>query len=154
MVKKGTITNPDVSCGIFILNHKNKVLIAHPPISGGRLGSYSIPKGGMEESETYEQTAIRETKEECNIDVSPHINSLRYIGNAVYKHRKKVIHCFAIKLPKEYIDICEVKCNTFTNNGDPELCNFKWSSTKKAKKKLHYCQSGMLEIIENHYNIK
>ena len=52
------------SCGAIIVNDKNQVLLVKQT-----LGHYSFPKGHVEAGETEEETAIRETKEETNIDI-------------------------------------------------------------------------------------
>lgn len=50
------------SCGIAVFKD-DKVLLVHHNI-----GHWGLPKGHVEEGETEEETAIRETKEETNID--------------------------------------------------------------------------------------
>lgn len=51
------------SCGCIILNDK-KVLLVHQ-----NKGNWGFPKGHVEDNETEQETAIREVKEETNIDV-------------------------------------------------------------------------------------
>ena len=50
------------SCGIMVFDN-DKVLLVHQ-----NEGHWSLPKGHVEENETEEETAIRETKEETNVD--------------------------------------------------------------------------------------
>ena len=52
------------SCGCIIINDKNEVLLIHH-----NAGHWDFPKGHVELGETEVQTAIREVKEETNIDV-------------------------------------------------------------------------------------
>ncbi len=52
------------SCGAIIVNDKSQVLLVKQT-----LGHYSFPKGHVEPGETEEETAIREVKEETNIDI-------------------------------------------------------------------------------------
>ena len=52
------------SCGCIVMNEKNEILLIHH-----NLGHWDFPKGHMEEGETEVETAIREVKEETNIDV-------------------------------------------------------------------------------------
>ena len=52
------------SCGCIVFNN-GKVLVEES-ISG----FYGFPKGHIENGESEEECAIRETKEECNLDVS------------------------------------------------------------------------------------
>jgi 8-oxo-dGTP diphosphatase len=59
---------PRVGLGVIIVNEDGKILI------GKRKGSlaekYSIPGGHLELGETFEAGAIREIKEETNLDIS------------------------------------------------------------------------------------
>ena len=50
------------SCGIVVFDGDKVLLIKH---NGGHT---SFPKGHVEEGETYEETALRETKEETGIE--------------------------------------------------------------------------------------
>ena len=52
------------SCGCIIINDKDEVLLIHH-----NAGHWDFPKGHVEEGETEIETAIREVKEETNIDV-------------------------------------------------------------------------------------
>ena len=52
------------SCGAIIVNDNNQVLLVKQT-----LGHYGFPKGHVEIGETEEETAIREVKEETNIDI-------------------------------------------------------------------------------------
>ncbi|MBI9008417.1 MAG: NUDIX domain-containing protein [Tenericutes bacterium] len=51
------------SCGCVVFNEEKKVLLVRM-----RQGHYSFPKGHVEENESEYQTAIREVKEETNIE--------------------------------------------------------------------------------------
>lgn len=59
---------PTVGIGVIIVNKKNEILI------GKRIGTfvpkYSIPGGGLEVGETFEEAAIREIKEETNLTIT------------------------------------------------------------------------------------
>lgn len=52
------------SCGAIIINDKKEILLVKQT-----KGHYSFPKGHVESGETEIETAIRETKEETNIDI-------------------------------------------------------------------------------------
>ena len=70
------------SCGCIILNDKNEILLVLQTA-----GHWGLPKGHVEEGETEEQTAIREVKEETNVDVIVNTN-LRY--SMVYSPKEDV----------------------------------------------------------------
>ena len=50
------------SCGIVVFNNNKVLIIKH------NKGHYGLPKGHVEDNETEFETAIREVKEETNID--------------------------------------------------------------------------------------
>lgn len=52
------------SCGAIVFDGDKVLIVKH------RAGHVDFPKGHMEEDETEEETAIREVKEETNIDIS------------------------------------------------------------------------------------
>lgn len=92
MIKKETI-----SCGGVVV-HNSSVLILHN-ISG----KWVLPKGTKETGESLEQTAIREVKEETNIDGTIH----EYITETNYSFIKdnitynKTVHWF-LMMPYSY----------------------------------------------------
>lgn len=51
------------SCGCVVIHNGQVLLVKH------NKGHWDFPKGHVEENETEKQTAIREVKEETNIDV-------------------------------------------------------------------------------------
>lgn len=53
----------EISCGSITFNGDNVLLIKH------NHGHIDFPKGHIEDGETFEETAVRETKEETNINV-------------------------------------------------------------------------------------
>lgn len=60
------------SCGCIILDNNMVLLVKH------NAGHWDFPKGHVENNETEEQTAIREVKEETNMDVEI-IPGYRYV---------------------------------------------------------------------------
>ena len=70
------------SCGCIIFNEKGEILLLHQ-----NAGHWGLPKGHVEEGETEEQTAIREVKEETNIDV---IINANYRYSMVYSPKENV----------------------------------------------------------------
>ena len=64
-----------------IIIHDNKLLVffRRKFINGKEITYYAIPGGHLEDSETLEETCIREIKEELNLDIS----LLGYLGKLV-----------------------------------------------------------------------
>lgn len=78
----------EISCGTITF-YKNKVLL----IKQNR-GYVGFPKGHMEPGETEEETAIRETKEETNIDVKLYKEHKYYINYVINNHINKDVIFF------------------------------------------------------------
>jgi len=68
----------------YLLN-ENKVLVTKYK-KGNRIGFYDTPGGKIEEGETAEQAAIRETKEETGLDVK----NLKYKGNMIVEYPNRI----------------------------------------------------------------
>jgi 8-oxo-dGTP diphosphatase len=58
---------PRVGLGIIIVNDKGEILVGKR--KGGHAQKYSIPGGHLDLGETFEAGAIREVKEETNLDI-------------------------------------------------------------------------------------
>ena len=70
-----------VSCGGVVI-HDGKVLLLYIKLNGRFMG-WVLPKGTVEPGETYQQTALREVKEETNSDAE----IVKYIGKTQYTFR-------------------------------------------------------------------
>jgi len=57
----------EISAGLLIVQ-QNKILLCHPT-NAPWYGTYTIPKGKVEEDETFVEAAIRETYEEVGIKI-------------------------------------------------------------------------------------
>ena len=109
------------SAGLAII-YDNKILLAHTT-SRGWFGSYSIPKGGIDKSESNLDAAIRETKEEVGItipknliDKTEHtftVSTKKYGNKIVYYYVVKIsdlsqIGLKDLKVPKKQLQLEEV----------------------------------------------
>ena len=56
--------NKEKSCGAIIINDKDEILIIQH-----KKGHWAFPKGHVENNETEIETALREVKEETNLDI-------------------------------------------------------------------------------------
>ena len=70
-----------VSCGGVVI-HDGKVWLLYKNQNGRYMG-WVLPKGTVEPGETYQQTALREVKEETNSDAE----IVKYIGKTQYTFR-------------------------------------------------------------------
>lgn len=146
----------NTTCGIYLFNNDGEILLGHP--TNHHKNFYSIPKGKKEIDENYWDAAIRELKEETNIDLlSPEINEtiieIDDLGMYVYKHKKKQLRAFSVKTNYDFSNI-EIKCNSFvepkTEKSFPEFDGFLWIDPTKIKEsniRLHKSQMTALEEI-------
>jgi ADP-ribose pyrophosphatase YjhB (NUDIX family) len=113
------------SAGLLILQD-NKMLLAHPTRAPW-YGTYTIPKGKVENGESYLDAALRETKEEVGIDIDtkdidPNYKVINYTDskNRIYK---KVMYFIAkpsipIEIDKSKLDKREVNWVGFVDKDD------------------------------------
>lgn len=67
-----------VSCGGVVI-HRNKVLVLYKNQNGRHMG-WVLPKGSVEENETYKQAALREVREEGGVTA----RVVKYLGKTEY----------------------------------------------------------------------
>lgn len=108
----------DTTCGIFLINNKQQILLVHPINAPKNM--WSIPKGVMDEGETYMETAIRELFEETNIKLdvdSPKIKRKMEFDLMKYRKTKKQLKSFAIIVDDDFSGET-LKCTSTFENRD------------------------------------
>ncbi|NPV13025.1 MAG: NUDIX hydrolase [Ignavibacteria bacterium] len=125
-----TTSNIKNSAGLLIVKN-NKILLCHPT-NASWTGTYSIPKGHIENNETKIEAAIRETREEVGIlvpiefiDKTEHVIEYTDKSGKVFKRVFFfVAHLDGIEdvIPKEQLQIEEVDWAGFL---DIEQANMK-----------------------------
>ncbi len=121
-------------CGTIIIDD-NKVLMIKQTN-----GYWGFPKGHVEDNETEEETALRETKEETNLDVEI-INDKRYINSYTMENGiSKDVIFFLAKLKSNEIVIQE-----------EELLEYKWVSFDKVTDYFKFKDSYILweEVLKD-----
>lgn len=115
------------SCGCIIIDEGKVLLVKQVE------GHWGFPKGHVEENETEVQTAIREVKEETNIDVEVNQN-YRYEENYITDrgNNKTVIYFLAKKISNDII------------NQECEVEEVKWFTVDEALKTITYDNSREL----------
>lgn len=116
------------SCGAIVLNKNNEVLLVHH-----NKGHWDLPKGHVEEGETEEQTAIREVKEETNIDI---------VINSKYRYTTKYS-------PKEGVmkEVVFFLANNIGERQKPQLeevSEVKWFEFEEAIKQITFDNSKII----------
>lgn len=110
------------SCGCIVINNKNEVLLIHH-----NAGHWDFPKGHVEEGETEVQTAVREVKEETNIDVK--VNE-KYRYTTEYSPKEDVMKEVVYFLAKNISDDKEAQLE--------EVSEVKWVKIEDAIEKITY----------------
>jgi len=110
------------SCGCIVINEKKEVLLIHH-----NAGHWDFPKGHVEEGETEVQTAIREVKEETNIDVE--VNE-KYRYTTEYSPKEDVMKEVVYFLAKNISDNKKAQLE--------EVSEVKWIKIEDAIEKITY----------------
>ena len=126
------------SCGCIIIND-NKVLLVQQ-----NDGHWGFPKGHMEENETEIQTAIREVKEETNLDVKIE-EKRRYVNT--YMCREDTT--------KDVILFLATPTNSDIKPQEEEIKKIEWFDMDKAIERITYDNTKtILRQVKNEYNCK
>ena len=87
-----------ISAGCAII-YNNKILFCHPT-NAAWVGTFTTPKGGVNENESLINAAIRETKEEVGIDITYdmifNINKPIEITYIKKKHIYKIVYIYVV----------------------------------------------------------
>ena len=148
------------SAGILIYKYeqdKIKVLLCHPggPYwEGTHLHSWGIPKGELDEKEKVKDAAIREVKEETNLEID---------GDIGFLYSKKVSNqkLVTIFIKEKDFDLSNCKSNTFELewpknskqiNTYPENDKFEWIELEKAYELIFPKQQIFLDKLKARLN--
>ncbi len=115
------------SCGCVIIEDGKVLLIQQTK------GHWGLPKGHVEEGETEEETAIREVKEETNLDVEI-IDGKRYVTE--YPTDKGTI--------KEVVFFVGKKVGGEVEKQEEEVSKIEWLEFSDAIEKVTYEDTKML----------
>lgn len=142
-----------ISCGIFLYDAVNELLLITKSFGSRKFEGYSIPKGLFDESDSnYEEAARREFVEECGVDLSE-------IDATFVKEFPLVPYPKSSKKLKSYLYVSNsdlshlnFQCNSyFEKDGEsfPEISSFHWVTLEEAKSKLHSAQSILISELKN-----
>jgi len=143
-----------ITNGAYIIDSLGKILLTHP--TNHPMTVWSVPKGLGEPKETSKESAIRETLEETNLDLSLYKDATTYtnLGIVNYAHKKKRLHAhlFLIGLPLSDLDM-DLTCRSMficdhTGFELPENDITKWVDIDFARDFLHYSQKNILKKVD------
>ncbi len=112
------------SCGSIVIKDNKVLLVKH------KAGHWDFPKGHVEKGETEEETAIREVKEETNIDIDV-VTKYRYVST--YSPKQDVI--------KDVIYFLGIPKNTDTLAQEEEVDQVLFIEINKALSIITYNNS-------------
>ena len=122
------------SCGAIVVDDEKVLLVKH------NAGHWDFPKGHVEEGETEIETAIREVKEETNIDIKIEKEN-KYISEYSPKENvmKTVIYFVAEKVGGE--DKPQIE----------EVSDVEWLDVNKAVERITHQRSKeiMMQVIKD-----
>jgi 8-oxo-dGTP diphosphatase len=129
------IKRPKVGTGVFILNDKNQVLFQKRAGSHGA-DTWGVPGGHLEWQESFLENAIRETKEETDLNVE----SVEVLGvtNDIFKEEQKHYVTIYMKVTKW--------------NGEPKIMELdrcleiKWFDLDKLPKPMFVSDVNFFEL--------
>lgn len=112
------------SCGCVIVDDNKVLLVKH------NAGHWDFPKGHIENNETEEQTALREVKEETNIDV---VIILGYRYTIEYSPKENVL--------KEVVFFLANKISDELKPQESEISDIRWVEVNEAIEQITYDDS-------------
>lgn len=124
-----------VNSGVLVYRVKGRkleILLVHQ--SDKHKNLWSIPKGGLEQSENHEQCARREVLEETNVV----LNELDFLGYVDYGKANKRLYCYMGEFPEG----SEVKCK------QPEIDNAGFFDIAQAKKMVEKRQRVLINALQ------
>lgn len=111
-----------LSSGLIVISPQGW-LLAHAT----HTSRWDLPKGGVDQGETPQQAAIRETFEETNLDVRPWASHMQDLGRHLYIPNKD-LHLFVLRIDQAW-DLSECRCHTFVEKEKyrfPETDRWEW----------------------------
>lgn len=111
-----------------------EVLLVHPSGVYNRKAPWGIPKGAIDDGETPEIAARRETREETGVVVTGELTDLGHID---YTRSKKRVYCFAGPAPAD----CPARCASWEVD---QVC---FVAIERARHIIHKDQAAFLDRL-------
>jgi predicted NUDIX family NTP pyrophosphohydrolase len=142
------------TCGSFVLNNKNEVLLCHP--TGHPHWEWTVPKGMPNMGEGFYEAAVRELKEEAGFNIELFSNRHYELGSEPYTYKKKIIWGFAFILDGN-ITTATMSCDSFFYHERyqvcfPEVDYHRWVKLEMALSMVPEQQYKLLLRLREHEN--
>lgn len=153
-IKKKRNVKMKQSAGTIIVNENLEILMGH--VTNSMPEIWDLPKGMVEDNESYIDAAIRECKEEFGINLDK--NKLVEIGNCKYNSQKN-IWVFMTFVKKDDVDLSSLKCNSMymdsSSKEHPEIDGYRWMKfsdipydcAKSMNKLLHELRTKIHDFV-------
>ncbi len=140
------------SAGVIIVLNNEKILLCHPANNDKWFGSYSFPKGGIDEGETIKQAALRELFEETSVRLTEDMISKEPLVLDYMNYKKKNVVYKRIYFFTLYIDdISEIGLESEVISKDNlPLDEIDWAgfvTKEEAKTRLFHRSVPMIDKI-------
>ena len=135
-----------ISHGVLLIGAQAELLLCHA--TGAR--HWDIPKGMAEPGETSVQAALRETREECGLDLDP--LSLLDLGRFAYRPDKDLwLHA----APIERVDPGQCVCSAFFTDRwgrqRPEMDAYRWVPFDEVPA---HCARNMVLVLTTRLSLR
>lgn len=143
------------TCGIFLINRYNQtVLICHP--TNASLSQWSIPKGELEEGDSYKERALKELKGETGIVIEDNDESdvlLIELPFITYPNRKKQLKAWVGITDDCFLSQYDnnLKCTELVDNKFLEIDLYVWAPFRLAFYLMHSSQTSALKYFLKEY---
>ena len=128
-----------LSCGILVINEQQQLLLCHVTAAW----HWDIPKGSAEPGETPLAAALRETREECGLDLTG--QALIDLGHMSYLPHKD-LHLFAVL--SQRFDAATCHCDSHYDDhwgrSRPEMDGFEWTPFHHVHRRCARHMAGVL----------
>lgn len=140
------------SNGLYLICHATQIKKDEDPNL-----NWTIPKGRVESHETVLDAAIRELKEETNVDLLKFNNV--FLHNSpfnTYKTSYREVRVFLIEDVLGLLQKCELKCNSLITDNENsayyglyEMDGFMWATREQAYNMVFNSQKHLFEMKGN-----
>ncbi|HEY0029889.1 MAG TPA: NUDIX hydrolase [Bacteroidia bacterium] len=137
-----------ITCGIYLYSTIcKKILICHATHASWK--TWSVPKGLKELGEDSYAAAVRELKEETDVDIHAlHVIAVHVLPAIKYQKQNKTIESFLV-ISDSDMEGFKFKCHSLINNSFPEIDAWKWLSLESLTNVLHESQQKNISLIQN-----
>jgi len=135
-----------VTCGTYLYSTLlRKFLVVHPTRT--RWDNWSIPKGVMEQGETFYQVCVRELNEETGIDIAEiNVIATHQLPSRKYKKQQKSLESYLVITDSDFSKH-KFTCNLVDGKDFPENDKWKWVTLEEAVPMIHESQAENLPVI-------